>query len=253
MRSGRIALALALLGACNAQISDGLGASLASVDAQPGDDGGGSNAPPGGTTPTCANRVLYLNFEGQTLTRSATSDATRNQASWMQIDQGTAPRYLTGKADRATTIQSIVDGVRTELSQFPITVVTDRPGAGDYVMVVLGGKAGAVGSNYGTAVNTLDCGDTVPDDVAWISDGVGPTQHVINLVIGAVGFGIGLTATSDPADCMCGWDNNCQSSNTTACKLGTPINRDQNANQRCTGAGNTQDEVAALHDAFCGK
>lgn len=252
MRLGRIAIVLALLGACDAQISDGLGSSLATVDAQPG---GGDNGtvPPIGTTPACASRVVYLNFEGQALTRSTTSDATKNQASWMQIGQGTAPAYQLNNPDRAAAIQGIVDGVRTELAQFPITVVTDRPATGNYVMVVLGGKSGAVGSNYGSAVNTLDCGDAVANDVAWVSDNVAPTQHVINIVVGAVGFGIGLTATSDPDDCMCGWANGCQSNNATACKLGATINRDQNANQLCSGAGKTQNEVTALHDAFCGK
>ena len=204
----------------------------------------------GAITPLCASRTVYLNFEGQTLTQGP-SDATLNRASWMTIAQGTAPAYLATNANRATTIQTIVDGVRAQLSQFPITVVTTRPASGNYVMIVFGGQRGAVGSNYGGAVNQLDCGDTRPNDVAWISDLVTPIQRVINNAIGAIGFGLGLTATNDPKDCMCGWANACPSDNSIACKLGSPIARDQNADQTCSGAAAQQDEVAALHDAFC--
>ncbi|HEX4422531.1 MAG TPA: hypothetical protein VH165_31670 [Kofleriaceae bacterium] len=254
----RIALALALLSACGAQISDGASNSaVGSVDGGDDTSGSGSGSDPGpgpvGTTPACAARVVYLNFEGQALARALVSDATKNQASWMQNATGTAPPYHNGDTNRTTDIQTIIDGVRSELSQFPITVVTDRPATGSYVMVVLGGKQSNVSSAYGASVNALDCGDLVPNDVAWVADSVAPDQHVINIVVGAVGFGIGLTATADPDDCMCGWANNCQSDNTTACKLGTAITRDQTATQLCSAAGASQNEVTTLHDSFCGK
>jgi hypothetical protein len=234
------------LGACNAQISDGHGASLAGVDAQPAPPGSDAAAPPA----TCASRTVYLNFEGQTLTRGA-SDATTNHASWLQNAQGTAPPYLDGVAGRTAAIQTIVDGVQAQLARFPIRVVTTRPATGEYVMIVFGGKAASVGSRYGAAVNTLDCGDAQHSDVAWIADAVAPPQHVINTAIGAIGFGLGLTATSDPKDCMCGWANQCQSDNTTACTLGAPVPRDPAADQLCPGV-TTQDEVATLRTAFCG-
>jgi hypothetical protein len=69
-------------------------------------------------------------------------------------------------------------------------------------------------------------------------------------VIGAIGFGLGLTGTSDPLDCMCGWDNPCQANNAVACTLGSPIARDPAARQRCAGT-TTQDEAATLRAAFC--
>jgi hypothetical protein len=194
---------------------------------------------------------VYLNFDGQTLTRG-TSDATLNHASWMLIAQGTAPPYLDDNPARATAIQSVVDGVRGQLARFPITVVTARPTSGEYVMIVFGGKAAAVGSRFGAAVSQLDCGDVQHNDVAWIGDGVTPVQRVINTAIGAIGFGLGLTATVDPADCMCSWDNACVAADTAACTLGSPIARDPAAIQLCPGAASTQDEVATLHDAFCG-
>jgi hypothetical protein len=247
-----------LLGSgCNAQISDGTNAS--SQDASPDPGGRGGDASPGDdASPAsdaampagCTSRSVYLNFEGQTLLRGR-SDATTNHAEWMTIDQGTAPPYLAGHINRAAIIQAIVDGVRRQLAQFPITVVTARPAAGSYVMIVFGGRAGAVGSLFGGAVNRLDCDDSRPSDVAWVSDLLAPTQRVINVTVGAIGFGLGLTATVARGDCMCGWDNDCDDDETVACTLGSPIERDPFARQLCPGAARMQDEAAAFRTAFC--
>jgi len=265
MRLGRAALTIAVLAsaACSAEISDGGRVSIDSVDARPAppviDAGPPSMTPPPvdaaaaidtPLAPTCSQRTLFLNFEGQTLT-AGTSDATANQASWLIRASGNAPRYLAGDPGRDAKIQTIVDGVRGQLALFPITVVTTRPASGEYVMVVLGGQPNQIGSQFSTAVNALDCTDAQHNDVAWISDSATPSQHVINLVIGAVGLGLGLTATLDPNDCMCGWGNTCAASNGAACTLGTAIARDNSIALRCPGVA-TQDEVATLRTAFCG-
>ncbi len=224
--------------------------------------GGSSNTTPDGSTspgvdaspgidaaPRCGNgRVVYLNFEGQTLT-DGPSDATQNRASWMTIQQGTAPRYRSGAADRDQQIQTIVDGVRAILAPFPIDVVTTRPAAGPYVMIVYGGTTNQVGSNF-IAVNELDCGDLRKSDVAWMADSLSPPQRVINYSVGAIGFGLGLTATNDSLGCMCQWDNDCVQQTAQPCRLSPMINRDQNADQTCPGLI-SQNEVAAFETEFC--
>lgn len=243
------ALALCcLLAGCGVRIADAPGG------------GGGDDAPappdaPGGGSPdaaqVCANgRAVYLNFDGATLTAGAPSDATLNRASWMSgITQGTAPAFKAGVAGRDQLIKDITGGVNAQLASLRLTVVTQRPATGPYVMIVIGGTAGAVGSRYGVAVNTLDCGDAQKSDLAWITDTIS-TQRVVNSVLGAIGFGIGLTATTDPLDCMCAWDNNCSPDNTQPCRLTPGIARDPTARQLCTGQ-TTQDEVAAFNTAFC--
>ena len=258
MRSVLLAAVMALIAwlhaGCGAQVIDGRSHS---PDAAPV-DAGEIDAPPDdadvvpidSTTALCASRTVYLNFDGQALQRGP-SDATTNSASWLTGTTGTAPPYLNGNGNRDATIQTIVNGVRAQLSQFPITVVTARPTSRSYVMIVLGGQAGQVGSRYSGATNTLDCEDLRPNDVAWISDGVAPTQRVINYAIGAIGFGLGLTATTDPNDCMCSWDNGCQPNAGAPCRLGAPIARDPNAAQRCPTASPSQDEVAVFRKAFC--
>lgn len=248
---GLLATLLALC-ACHAELADI--SNPTSPDANPGGGdggGGGMDAPPGSDAPSCANgRVVYLNFTGQALTAAGTSDATQNRASWMQIQTGAAPIYRSGDANRLVDIQAITAGVKLALSQFPVTVVTTRPAAGPYVMILFGGTAQQVGSRFGGAVNTLDCGDGAKSDVAWIADSVTPNQRVINFTIGAIGFGLGLTATTNPLDCMCGWDNQCTANNNQACTLSGPIARDPAANQICPGL-TTQDEPATFSTAFC--
>jgi hypothetical protein len=114
---------------------------------------------------------------------------------------------------------------------------------------VYGGVQTDVGSNFSVAVNQLDCGDTRPNDVAWIADNV-TGQRAINTTIGAIGFGLGLTATTDIDDCMCGWANGCRSDNSVPCTLGSPIARDPQTKQPCPNT-TSQDEVAAFRTAFC--
>ena len=242
---------LVIFAGCSAKIADGTN-NLGGVDgATTGDSGSGSGSGSGsdGSVPLCATSQLYLNFDGQQLTQGA-SDATTNHAAWMQIAQGSAPRYRTNDTNRMGEINSITTGVRTQLASFPITVTTTRPTSGRYMMVVFGGTAQQVGSRFGGAVQQLDCNDATPNDVAWISDGVNGTQHIVNDVIGSIGFGVGLTATTTQSDCMCGWDNNCSSITNAPCQLGSPIARDPAARQLCPGL-TSQDEVASIHKAFC--
>ncbi len=252
-----LALVLVLCVGCQASIG-------ASADVDAGNNGGDDDdastngsadaavQPNVDAAPACANgRVVFLSFEGEPLTRAGVSDSKTNRASWMQIASGAAPKYHAGSANRAAEIQAVVDGVRAQLSSFPITVVETRPLIGDYVMVVFGGAANQVGSRFGAAVQTLDCGDAVRNDVAWIADNVTPTQKVVNFTVGAIGFGLGLTATSTTTDCMCGWDNDCASDNSVACTLTPGITRDPAARQLCNGAGATQDEQATFNRAFC--
>jgi hypothetical protein len=247
----RLLLLVLSLAACEARVGTS-NSVIGDDDDDPAIDAPVVGADAAPDAPACFNgRVVFLSFEGEALTRAAVSDARLNRASWMQIASGTAPRYRSNDGDRANQIQAIVDGVRAQLSQFPITVVTTRPATGDYVMIVYGGQPNQVGSRFGGAVQELDCGDLASrNDVAWVADNVGATQRIVNFSIGAIGFGLGLTATTVPTDCMCGWDNSCQSDNSVACTLTPGIARDPNANQRCAGV-DAQDEAAVFRAGFC--
>jgi len=247
-----IAVACVLLcAACEATIDNGRIGNV-TTDAPAG--GGDSSTPPGiDAAPACSSRTVYLNFNGQTLNDAAASDATLDRASWLNKASGTATPFQQGNANRAQIIADITQGVKDALAQQvgPVNVVTTRPATGPYVMIVYGGNATDVGSNYGFAVNELDCNESEKSDVAWISNNYTTTLRHVNTTIGAIGFGLGLTATNDVNDCMCGWANGCQKDHTQPCVLNTNIARDPGATQVCAGAGATQNEVAAFTTAFC--
>jgi hypothetical protein len=200
--------------------------------------------------PACFNgRVVYLNFDGAMLAQGAT-DSTRGQAAWIGVTSASVAPYKTGVANRATLIANITSGVQMALSQYPITVVTTRPTSGQYSMVVFGGSRTDVGTNYTYATGDHDCGDTVKNDVGWLSDAV-PDNLVVPTTIGTIGWGLGLQGTQTTDDCMCGWANGCQPAGTT-CSLHAHIATTTSSSPATTCAGlSTQDERAAFNTAFC--
>jgi hypothetical protein len=198
------------------------------------------------------------------LTAGTPSDATRQVASWMNDSPANIPAWNAGSQNRTADIATVTAGVRAQLSATtgfpgPITVTTTAPMAGPYIMIVFGGTAAQSHSNYSAAVNTLDCTDSAKSDVGWIHDIPDPvnTTAVINTTLGAIGFGLGLTSTNDPTDCMCSWANGCTKDQTQICTLHDGITRDPGQNnggtatQICAGAAPTQDEHAVFAAAFC--
>lgn len=247
-----------LLAACGAQLSTAsnnsqVDASNSEIDAPGGshhhDGGGGGQQDAPTTTAACGNgRKLYLAFDGVTLTQAATS-STQNTAAWIGVTTASVPPFHSGDANRTTEIQTIVDGVKSRLAATPIEVVTTRPASGLYVMVVLGGTNTIVGSNYSYATSDHDCGDTVKNDVGWVSD-TPSLSYVPDLVIGTVGWGLGLQGTNDPTDCMCAWANNCSSAS-GACTLSASIATTTSSNNTTCPNQNPQNEVAAFSTQFC--
>ena len=260
----------ALLAGCNASLG-GDGGNVTGIDSGNGSGSGSGSGSGGGfqdaavdAPPACANgRKLFLEFLGVTLTDDANSDATQNRARWLTNASAAVPPWRQGVSGRATQITEVVDGVKARLAQTPIEVVTTRPAAGPYVMVVLGGAnlndGGTVGTQYSFATSYHDCGDVTKSDVGWVSDmtnavtgtGDAPTSYVADLVVGAVGWGLGLNGTSDPAGCMCGWASNCDSA-AGACQLSASIaSRIDFAGETACPNQNPQNEVAAFSTGFC--
>ena len=250
---------IVLLCACNAQ----LGHTLA--DAGPGGSQQ-TDAPAGGTivdapggnvmidapaAASCNNgRVVYLNFDGVTITQASTSDATQNHASWIGVTTANIPPYHATSSNRNGQISNITTTVQSILASYPITVVTTRPASGPYVMIAFGGTNQTVGSNYTYATSYHDCGDLVKSDVGWVSDTT-PNSIVANTAVGTIGWSLGLQGTTDPNDCMCAWATHC-TPNSTPCTLGTNQTTGTSLSPATTCPGlNPQDEHAAFDTAFC--
>lgn len=199
----------------------------------------------------CANgRVLFLNFEGVTLTAAATSDARVNQINWSAANV-TVPRYLNGQANRATMITDITTRTRASLAMFPVTVVTTRPTSGEYIMIAFGGNGALFGYPTTTpAVTGYNCGGTARNGVGWVNDADTAVQAT-NVVVGATGVSLGLTGIIEnkPTDCLCGWgDAACTPDFAQACTLSTAVMRSTAA---CPGDPALQNEVAAFENGFC--
>src|SRR5688572_13759700 len=100
MRSVPVAVVMALIAGCGAQVIDGRGpgpdaapADASAIDAPPDD---ADIVPIDSATARCTSRTVFLNFDGQAL-QQGPSDATTNSASWMTgRTTGTAPPYLNG-------------------------------------------------------------------------------------------------------------------------------------------------------------
>jgi hypothetical protein len=205
----------------------------------------------------CANgRKLYLDFDGVTIAQATDSDATTNKAKWLTNASAAVPAWRAASGTRATDISEIVDGVKARLTGTNIDVVTTRPASAPYVMIVLGGantaNAGTVGTIYSYATSFHDCGDTVKNDLGWVSDMNGSTnEFVADLVLGAVGWGLGLDGTTDTAGCMCGWANGCSNA-AGACTLSaSAASSITSGNETACPNNNPQNEVAAFSTSFC--
>jgi hypothetical protein len=216
----------------------------APIDARVRDAPADANACPSG-------RVVFLSFGGDTLTRAAQSDATADTASWVGMSSGqttgTLPEWRPTASDRTSQIAAVVDELEAKFSTIAPTMqfATTRPVAGPYVMIGFGGSQDNVGVPYTTAVNHLDCGDANMNDVGWVFENVADATSVVNFAAGAIGFGMGLTGTTDSNDCMCGWLTNCQASG-AACTFSSAAN----AQIACNGETDPQDDTAILAN-FC--
>jgi hypothetical protein len=205
--------------------------------------------------PACANgRKVFLNFDGVTLTKAATTDATTNTVAWMTNTSAVVPAYHTGVAGRAAEITAITDGVKARLSALPLEVVTTRPASGPYVMVVMGGNnttnGGTIGSQYSFATADHDCGDTVKNDIAWVAD-LPAATYAPDLVVGGLGWAVGLNGTNDTSGCMCGWANGCAEDSAVACTLSASIASTTSSGNTTCPNQNPQNEIAALSTGFC--
>lgn len=251
--AARIALGAALLASAAFGLGAGCGISLEEQRGETeGQPDGAPAVPDDGSPPkpVCENgRVVYLHFGGLTLTRvgGGQTDATLNRAEWLAVDAANVPAYKAQDAGRAVEIQQITDAIKLTLGAFPVTVVTERPAAGPYHMVVFGGPSSALGNTTNSgALSAYDCQNRVQNNITWIGERF-PVQTSADFAVGGIGLALGLAGTLDTNDCMCGWGNAC-APQAGACTLSSQIQNDGRCNG---GTPQAQDEVAAFRREFC--
>lgn len=194
----------------------------------------------------CQPRMpVYLNFEGQTLTQGA-PDATANTAPWLAQSSVTVPAFAAGAPDRAQQIATLTAAFVETLAPSGVQIVTTRPAAPPYAMLIIGGALGTFGGASSGGFGIFDCMQQATHDIGWIADGQ-PPQYTANLGAGILGMGVGLTGTTDPQDCMCGWGPPCALT-LSRCSFGTAVGRDT---ATCPALPATQNELATLRATYC--
>ena len=222
-----------------------------------GSSGSSTKKPDAGPPPF----TVYLSFDGETISpASGDDDAATNMSSIITM-QKTVPAYLSGVANRDTTIASIVSETQARFAPFNVEVVTTRPTALDYFMIVYTGTPDVVfgsGANGVSAVTADPCMQTPakpanPNSIAFMfqsaatSDTYGPVERG-NLSIPVVALTQNIAPTSQNGDCMCFAAASCGLP-ATECRIGgpgTPVD----VAHACSGATSTEDEMSLLVGVF---
>ncbi len=127
-------------------------------------------------------QVLYVNFDGATLTRTSNggsnSDNAAQNKSWVPnvIAVGASVAYpafdtspYAPTYDAATVKNKIVQQVTAWYAPYNVQVTATRPSSGRYTMMMVGGHAGSFISPAGGAVGVapLDCGNSSQVNIGY--------------------------------------------------------------------------------------
>jgi uncharacterized protein (TIGR03382 family) len=121
---------------------------------------------PAGAVNALEPKILFANFDGAVLTGNADcSSAPTNCSHIVMTNQVDYPAFSGTAVER----QEIIDNLNRYYADFNVQIVTTRPTAAHYAMIMIGGTPDVVGqnSNY-LGVGPLDCGEMNPDDITFV-------------------------------------------------------------------------------------
>lgn len=155
-------------------------------------------------------RIVYLAFDGVTLTRSNSSDsATTNTSAIVNSNPEVIPAFSTssmgstGGLSRSQIIQQVVSDSYALHADFNIEFVTTRPSSGQYSMVVFGGSCTSVTGQGGCAGIALrDCGDFMASNITFVFPGGLRVGDLATTAAQEAAHAFGLGHTDDRYDIM---------------------------------------------------
>src|SRR5262249_49309245 len=110
--------------------------------------------------------LVYLNGDGATLT-GGWDDSRKNVSSLLAqngLDSMEVPPYSGG----ARRWSQIVQCVKDEYAAFDVDITDQRPASGDYVMMMVGGKAGSLGYPRNVTGMTPYNGKVIPRAIGMV-------------------------------------------------------------------------------------
>ncbi len=147
--------------------------------------------------------VLFLNFDGATIVKGATSSAAGDQS---PLCAGTFPAFdhRPFGPDRRQVLDAIATAVGELFSAYDLQVVQARPGRGPYDMALISGLKAGCGYPQGIAgLAPLDCDDAGPEDVVFVfGGGLSDLGWVALTAAHEVAHARGVPHSSEPCDVM---------------------------------------------------
>jgi MYXO-CTERM domain-containing protein len=160
-------------------------------------------------------RIVYLNFDGVTLTASSTNDDATNDRSGIlshAIPSGQtrtiAPLSVNDLAStngltRTQIISRVVSEMYASHAPYNIEFVTERPASGNYSMVVFGGSCNSVaGQSNCAGIALLDCGDYMPNNITFVFPNGLRVGDLASTAAQEEAHAFGLAHTTDTSDIM---------------------------------------------------
>jgi hypothetical protein len=162
----------------------------------------------------------------------------------------TFPSYRLSDPGRDALIARITDAVEDTLAPYDVSVVTARPSAGPYDMILFGGDPALLGLPDGAGATYANgCSDAAESDVGFVFDEVDGVEMASSLALALFGAAHGIPHAALHGDCMCfnpllcpPFDAFC-----TIGGAGTPIDA---VNSDCEGADTEMDERARFAAAL---
>ncbi|HTM18855.1 MAG TPA: Ig-like domain-containing protein [Kofleriaceae bacterium] len=155
-------------------------------------------------------RVVYLMFDGITLSRDAYDDDARTNTSAIvntasEVIPAFSPSALasTGGLSRQQIIDKVIDDLYALHAPYNVDFVTSRPSSGNYSMIVFGGTCQSVtGSSNCAGIALLDCGDQMPANITFVFPAGLRVADLATTAAQEAAHAYGLGHTDDHGDVM---------------------------------------------------
>lgn len=186
-----------------------------------------------------ATQVVYVNFEGPTITDCNCSDARSNQSLVIgQVFGSSSVDFApyTSSSGRTT----ILANLRTFYAGYNVVFTTQRPSSGDYTMVVI---SPTTGPHHGVAPQ--NCDNSNPNDIAFVHK-IGSTSAdtISRYAAHELGHSFGLAHVVDSTDIM-QWASSGRAFERSTLDLSTA-----HSFGSCVPSGDVQDEPVMLTSAL---